>query len=60
MNCLNTVLFMDFLVSPLSSVAENAKHLLFYARHMGLNQRLTSEALAAIAGWNDINPIDAN
>tara|TARA_R110000751_G_scaffold35564_2_gene87386 strand:- start:19380 stop:19535 length:156 start_codon:yes stop_codon:yes gene_type:complete len=51
---------MDFLVSPLSSVAENAKHLLFYARHMGLNQRLTSEALAAIAGWNDINPIDAN
>jgi putative heme-binding domain-containing protein len=38
--------------------AEDAKRLLAYASHEGLNQRLISEALAAIEGWNDINPID--
>lgn len=37
---------------------EDAKRLLTYASHKGLDQRLISEALAAIEGWNDINPID--
>ncbi|MCF2949211.1 HEAT repeat domain-containing protein [Paraglaciecola aquimarina] len=36
----------------------DAKRLLNYASHKGLNEDLASEALAAIEGWNDLNPID--
>lgn len=38
--------------------ATNAQQLLQYASHKGLSNRLISEALAAIEGWNDLNPID--
>ncbi|WP_158972457.1 HEAT repeat domain-containing protein [Paraglaciecola sp. L3A3] len=38
--------------------AQDAKRLLAYAAHKGLKERLASEALAAIEGWNDLNPID--
>ncbi|MDU0352963.1 HEAT repeat domain-containing protein [Paraglaciecola aquimarina] len=38
--------------------AEDAKRLLAYAAVKGLKERLASEALAAIEGWNDLNPID--
>ena len=38
--------------------AEDAKRLLDYISHQGLSDKLASEALAAIEGWHDLNPID--
>ena len=38
--------------------AEDAKRLLSYITHQGLPDALAAEALAAIEGWHDLNPID--
>ena len=37
---------------------DSAKRILDYATTPGLHRRLVAEALAAIEGWNDLNPID--
>ncbi|MFC3122267.1 DUF7133 domain-containing protein [Agaribacter flavus] len=37
---------------------ENAKRLLNYASTKGLADKLAADALAAIEGWHDVNPID--
>ncbi|GLR71883.1 DUF7133 domain-containing protein [Agaribacter marinus] len=38
--------------------AQSATRLLDYAASIGLHDRLAAEALAAIEGWHDVNPID--